>query len=292
MKRALVISGGGSLGSWGAGFIAGKTKIGYSWDEYYGTSTGALVATIASLESPVLLKEAFTTMGNADIWSRNPFNKKGKIKKINLVKRVAYGKEALGSTCNLRKNLEKFYTEEDHDRTNKEVIACVTNYTKGIAEYGRNDKLDYDTFLDYVWASTCVPVLCNGVNINGSLCQDGGVLMNIPIQQAINNGCDEIDILILKTKDQKTESWKADNMIDIATRSIEMMHSSITDYAIIVPQLNAKAKKVKLRFRYMPENLASSSFDIMNFDKEKMADWFDKGLAYSTETETSDKIWI
>ena len=292
-KYGLVISGGGALMSWANGFLSEKIRQGYSWDEYDGTSAGALAAVLASTGNPELIKKASTTMGNKDIWSSNPFQKDGDIKKVNLIKSIALKKDYLGSTRNLRKNLSKFYTEEIYNDViskGKGVVACVSDYTTGQVAYGRNDKHDYKTFLDYVWASTCVPIICEGVTIDGHLCQDGGLLMNIPIQRAIDNGCDEIDVIILQQKNTALGSFKPKSMINIAGRSVSMMMKSITNYSVIVPQLNAEKKGVKLRLRYLPYSLVENSEDVLNFDKKQMSEWFYMGEEYAKIENTSEKI--
>lgn len=293
------MSGGGSLSAWGEGFISGKMeKHGYSWDHFYGTSGGALAVTMASTHNPALMREAFTSFGNKQIWKDNPFNKRGKIKKINGGVRFIRSKSSLGSTANLRKTLEKIYTKELFDIVVSQgvsVSSCVSDYTTGDVAFGRNEHLDYETFLDYVWASTCVPVVCSPVKINNHFCLDGGVLMNIPIQAAIDDGCDEIDVIILKPDPSivvEKDEWECDTMIDVSMRSIEMMMDKITDYSILVPKLKAKEKNIKLRIRYMPEKLAKNTADILNFDKSKLADWFDKGYAYADVEETSTKVKI
>ena len=188
MKRAVVFRGGGSMGAYSAGQICARIKeYGYSWDEYYGTSVGALNALLASTGDVDLIKKAFTTISDKDVWSRNPIRKNGKIKITNLLLKLIFSKDAIGDSKKLRQTMEQFYTESMYNGSDKLVVACSSNYSKGLISYGRNDKLPYKEFLDAVWASTCVPLLMNPVSLYGSMYQDGGLLMNAPIQRAIDN---------------------------------------------------------------------------------------------------------
>jgi hypothetical protein len=76
--RALVLSGGGSNGAFGAGFLNGWTAAGTrpTFKLVTGISTGALIAPYAFLGSDydARLEEAFTTVTNKDIFRfRSPF---------------------------------------------------------------------------------------------------------------------------------------------------------------------------------------------------------------------------
>src|SRR5947209_18039213 len=69
MKRALVISGGGSKGAFAVGVL--KTLLStyphLDFDIFVGTSAGALIVTLASLGEIDLLEQVYTTTSTADI---------------------------------------------------------------------------------------------------------------------------------------------------------------------------------------------------------------------------------
>src|ERR1700712_3390536 len=72
MKRALVVSGGGSKGAFAVGVIK-KLKNLYPYlqfDIYVGTSAGSLVVTFASVEQYDLLEEVYTTVKTTDIFTQ------------------------------------------------------------------------------------------------------------------------------------------------------------------------------------------------------------------------------
>ena len=74
MKRALVISGGGSKGAFAVGVLKGLFQIypNLDFDIYVGTSAGSLVVTLASLKEINTLETIYTTISNNNIF--NTFN--------------------------------------------------------------------------------------------------------------------------------------------------------------------------------------------------------------------------
>lgn len=297
MKRGIVIQGGGAKFAFVAGELYYHIKDrGHDWDEYYGASAGALAALLASANDPELLKRAATTMSNKDLWSKKPTKNNGDINFRNVILRLLKKKPALGSTRKLRSKIEDFYTEDIYNDVKKQwkrVVACACNYTTGNVNYGSNEGLDYKTFLDFVWASTCVPGICEPVDICGVIFQDGGLLMNTPIQRAIDNGCDEIDVFLLTPKPSNdVEDWKGKTIIDYAGRSIEMMQGYISDKNLILSNIKANNKNVKIRFRYTPYRLCNNTMDAMDFNKERMTKWFWEGYEHASQRGLSDKEYL
>ena len=84
MKKALVISGGGSKGAFAGGvaqYLIDEARQNY--DLFMGTSTGSLlVSHLASNKIPAI-KHAFTHVTQESIFSNNPFivKRKGKLLK-------------------------------------------------------------------------------------------------------------------------------------------------------------------------------------------------------------------
>lgn len=78
MKKALVISGGGSKGAFAGGvaqYLMKKEKKEY--DLFLGTSTGSLMVSHLAIGMLDELKELYTNVNQESIFSNNPF----KIKK-------------------------------------------------------------------------------------------------------------------------------------------------------------------------------------------------------------------
>ena len=74
MKKALVISGGGSKGAFAGGvaeYLINEKKKDY--DFFLGTSTGSLLVSHLALGMIDDLKALYTSVNQKDIFSNNPF---------------------------------------------------------------------------------------------------------------------------------------------------------------------------------------------------------------------------
>jgi len=301
VKRALVISGGGSKGAWAGGLLQYLIEEkGYDWDMYFGTSTGSLLITLTSLAEMGRLKDAYLNVTNGDIFSVNPFGgrfskDKAKLNITNAILRILKGKTSLGEAGNLDKLIRQIFTESDFKATllsNKKLFPCTVNYTNGIEEYACNENTSYEQYLRYTLASASVPIAMNLVDINGNLYLDGGVLQSVPIQKAIDEGADEIDIIVLRPERIKMSTWQPENLLNVLMRTIEIMDTKISDYNIITAGLVAKEKNVKLRIRYTPYTLTDTTEEALIFDKARMTKWWNDAYEYAKHENQSKKIII
>lgn len=300
MKRALVISGGGAKGAWAGGLIQYLIEEkNYDWDMYFGTSTGSLLIPLIALKEIKKLKDAYTNVTNKNIFSINPFggwaNKPTNINALNAIWRVITCKTSLGESKRLHRLIEKTFSESEYREvinSGKIIYPCVVNYTEGVEEYACNMNTSYSQYILYTLASASVPIAMNLIDINGYLYLDGGVLQHAPIQKAIDEGADEIDIIILRPERIKLATWTPKNMLDVLLRTIEIMDTKISDYNVITSNLIAKEKDVKLRIRYTPYNLVDSINDSLIFDKAQMLNWWEDGYDFAKKDEQSRKIIV
>ena len=293
IKRALVIRGGGAKGAWAGGFLQNRIETqGYDWDMYFGTSTGSLLITLTSIQEMDRLKEAYTSVNNDSIFSVNPFTKSGSIHIANAIWRIIRGKASLGESGNLEKLIRKMFTFHDFTLAGwlgKKLYPCVTDYTHDRAEYCSNMSVDYDTYVKYTLASTSVPIAMNFIDINKCQYLDGGVVMHVPIQKAIDEGADEIDIIILRPELPDETPWVGKGLLDTVLKTLDVMSSQISKSNVITGQLMAQDKNVKLRFRYVPFKLTDNS---LMFDKTQMIKWWNDGYEYANIDDTSKKILL
>jgi predicted patatin/cPLA2 family phospholipase len=292
-KRALVISGGGAKGAWGGGFLQYKVESqGYDWDMYFGTSTGSLLIPLTSLQEMDRLKEAYTSADSDAIFSVNPFTKKGKINWFNAIIRTIKGKSSLGETGKLPKIIKAMFTESDFNLTKKigkELFPCATDYISKSEKYVCNMTTDYETYVSFTHASTSVPVATDFVRLGAYCLLDGGVVTHVPIQKAINEGADEIDIIILRPEVPPQDSWKPSSWFDVLLRTTDIQENQISLDNVLIGQLEAKEKDVLLRFRYTPTVLTNNS---LVFTKEEMIKWWNEGYEYAKLENTSKKVLI
>lgn len=293
IKRALVVSGGGSKGSWAGGLIQQMIEErGYDWDMYFGSSTGSLLITLTPLHEMERLKKAYTSVNNDNIFSVNPFNKKGKINPINAAWRILRGKTSLGESGGLEKLIREMYSPVDFElvrQQEKAVYPCSTNYTHNRVEYLCNQDTTYEDYVKFTLASCSVPLAMNFAEYNGSEYLDGGVGMHVPIQQAIDSGADEVDVIVLRPEQLDETKWEPKNMFDVLMRTTDIMLDHISQSNVIIGQLKAKDKDVKLRIRYTPYKLTDNS---LMFDKEQMLKWWKEGYEFGRKENMSKKLYV
>lgn len=285
------MSGGGAKGAWAGGLIQQMIEErGYDWDMYFGTSTGSLLITLAPLHKMDKLKEAYTSVSNENIFSVNPFTKNGKISIPNAIWRIIKGKTSLGESGGLEKLIRNMYSIEDFCEVinlEKDVYPCATNYMNNNIEYLRNIDSSYNEYIKFTLASTSVPLAMNFIDLKGYQYLDGGVVMHVPIQKAIDEGADEIDVIVLRPEMIDHTEWRAKNMFDVLMRTIDIMQDQISQTNVIIAQLKAREKDVKIRIRYTPYKLTDNS---LIFNKEQMLKWWEEGYLFGRQENTSKKI--
>lgn len=121
MKRALVISGGGSKGAFAGGvaqYLIAESKLNY--DLFLGTSTGSLLVSHLALGKIETIKKAYTHVTQELIFDNCPFliKQQGKVKRIkihhlNVLKNFLRGRKIFGESNNLRKHLATYFLPSD-----------------------------------------------------------------------------------------------------------------------------------------------------------------------------------
>ncbi|MFW6246768.1 MAG: patatin-like phospholipase family protein [bacterium] len=291
-KRALVISGGGSKGAFAGGLAQKLYERGHRWNNFYGTSTGALLNILIPLNDFKLLKNIYTNINNKNIFDNSPFNQKGKLNIFRAIWRAVRGKTSIGTARNLRKLIKNTYTQKKHNEiinAGKIVCACTTNFSKGCVEYGYNTKEDYNTFVDYTFASASVPIAMDLVNIYGDEYMDGGVMEHVPLQQAIRDGVDEIDVIVLRPNyDELSTYWESNNIVSVAMRSMQLMMKEISEADLIIGKLkNELNKDIIINLYYVPHELTGNS---LVFDPDIMKYWWDSGYRVDVPEYSDEKL--
>ena len=164
MKKALVISGGGSKGAFGGGvaqYLMKKENKDY--DIFIGTSTGSLMVSHLALGKLDALKKIYTNVNQKTIFSNNPFKIKRvagekviSIRHLNTLWNFLNGRKTFGESKNLRSLIKNNITEEMYHEiraNNKEVVVTVSNLTKNQIEYKSIKDCNYDDFCDWIWGS-------------------------------------------------------------------------------------------------------------------------------------------
>jgi predicted acylesterase/phospholipase RssA len=312
MKRAIVISGGGSKGAFAGGIVDYLiTKQKRNYDMYVSSSTGTLVQLIASTGNIPKLKEGYTTVNDEDIWKVNPFkvvkNQNGKIKTElnwwNVIKNLAPtfkwvktnkfpwfklekhdGAISFGDSSNLIALIKRFMTQKEYLRVKeeleKELVVCVVNATLKQVEYKSSLNWGYDDFCEWTQASCSAYPFMSPIFKNDFQYIDGGILETTPIQEAVNRGATEIDVIILREENPKFEVEYIRNLFHGILAEIDMMHAELSKDDVRIGKLKAINEDIILNFYYTPRKLTNNS---LVFDKEVMIDWWSEGYEYAKE---------
>ncbi len=289
MKKAIVISGGGSKGAFAGGVAQYlMQEKGKDYDLFIGTSTGSLLVSHLALGELDDLHDIYTSVNQKTIFSNSPF----KIKKVDGVKVVSIrhrntfwnflnGRKTFGESKNLRKLIRNRITEEMYHRirkTHKDVVVTVSNLTASQVEYKSIKDFEYEDFCDWIWGS------CNYIPFMSLLeknhCQygDGGFGSLVPIREAIKRGAKEIDVIILETEVNQLNKLPAKNPFSLLMDVFDFMLNHVEKHNITIGKLAAKHKDVKLNLYYTPTVLTTNS---LIFDKESMKKWWKQGFEHA-----------
>ena len=304
-KKGLIISGGGAFGAYGVGTLTALNK---DYDLVAGVSTGALMSPLVALKKWEVLKEAYTSVTNEKIfdkkWYRpHVFNKKGKLNYFSifyvLIARM-FGRKnhllSLATTKNMRKLIEQFITTEDWNQLktlNKEVVVGAVNLREQPANVHYFSNLDaqvtFEDFKDWMWASANAPFVTTLLEkrwwdvedqkfYEGEW-TDGGLTEIAPFDYVLQNGIEEIDIIMHRTKaEKKKQIDRTEDLLESIQRGVAAMRYDIEyEEGKLEAELQKFASEngVTIRVFWLPKKLADNS---LVFDKQTMLKWYEEGF--------------
>ena len=289
MKKALVISGGGSKGAFAGGvaqyLINNENK---EYDIFVGTSTGSLMVSHLALGKLEDLKKLYTNVNQKTIFSNNPFKIKNidgekviSIRHLNTLWNFLNGRKTFGESKNLRTLIKKHITKNMYheiSEKNKNVVVTVSNLTTNQIEYKTIDECTYDDYCDWIWASCNYVPFMSLLEKNNCQYADGGFGSLAPIREAIIRGATEIDAIILETEITQFNRLPAKNPFSLLFDLFDFMLTNVERHNITIGKLAAKSKGVKLNLYYTPTVLTTNS---LIFDQVLMGKWWNSGYEYA-----------
>jgi predicted patatin/cPLA2 family phospholipase len=289
MKKALVISGGGSKGAFAGGvsqYLLNKEHREY--DLFIGTSTGSLMISHLALGKLDDLKNLYTNVNQKTIFSNNPFKIKNvsgekviSIRHLNTLWNFLNGRKTFGESKNLRRLIKKNITKDMYHlirADHKEVVVTVSNLTTNQIEYKSINECTYDDFCDWIWGSCNYVPFMSLLEKNNCQYADGGFGSLVPIREAILRGATEIDAIILETEVTQINRLAANNPFSLLFDVFDFMLTNVERHNITIGKLAANNKGVKLNLYYTPTVLTTNS---LVFDKTLMAKWWESGYRYA-----------
>ncbi|MFT5753347.1 MAG: NTE family protein [Flavobacterium sp.] len=287
--KALVISGGGSKGAFAGGvaqYLIQDLKREY--DMYFGTSTGSLLVSHLALHKVEKIKEIYTSVNQNSIFSNCPFTIKKKfgediieINHFNVLKNFWRGSKTFGESNNLRKLINKVFTEEEFNtlkNSSKNIFVTVSNLSLNTVEYKSINNYLYEDFCDWIWISCNYIPFMSLVKKDGCEYADGGFASMIPIEEAIKNGATEVDAIILHTEIPLYNRLPARSAFSALTNLFAFMMDRIEYQNIKIGKYEAKFKGATINFYFTPSVLTTNS---LIFNKEKMKHWWQIGYDYA-----------
>ena len=253
MKKALVISGGGSKGAFAVGvykhFIENYSL---DFDVLVGTSTGALIVPLAALGRMELLQTLYTTQRTENI-----------IIKDNIGNRL--DKDSLFEVTPLWETIKKFYTDDFYEeliasgkeiflnttclQTEELVVFTTVQDPVPSKHYKIRALANADHFRRAVLASACQPVFMPPVKVNRQVAGepfpdhqfvDGGVREYAGVQMAIDNNAKEI-FTILLSSGEPTEVPEFKKWLPILEQTIGIFTTDVSKNDLVIPFLYNEA---------------------------------------------------
>lgn len=133
-----------------------------------------------------------------------------------------------------RKNKAEFYT-------------VVTNCSTGKPEYPQITDMFRD--VDYVRASSSLPLLAQMVNLNGETYLDGGVSDPIPVEKALDMGCDKVIVVLTRHRGFRKSPEKTVPLIQAKYRkypnlvqTMKLRHQIYNDTLALISELEQEGK--------------------------------------------------
>lgn len=287
--RALVISGGGSKGAFAGGvaqFLIEEAR--HDYDLFVGTSTGSLLISHLALNKLDKIKNIYSSVNQESIFNNCPFiiRKKYGVETIainhwNVVKNFIKGKKTFGESENLRKLIRESITVEEFNQlkgSKMDVVVTVSNLSLNQVEYKSINDCTYDEFCDWIWISSNYTPFMSLVKKNGCEYADGGLGTLVPIEEAINRGATEVDVVVLHTEVNHLNRMSSKNPFDLITTIFGFMLDRIENQNIRIGKFAANQKDAIINFYYTPTVLTTNS---LIFNKERMTLWWKRGYLYA-----------
>ncbi|MDO4501264.1 MAG: patatin family protein [Erysipelotrichaceae bacterium] len=182
-KISLVLEGGGMRGAYTAGCLSWLLDNNIEFNCGYGISTGAVYLTAFIKKDKEFLKKTSTDIiCDKTVLGLSPCLREGRL--------VGYDylfKHHLKETCN-------FDIGDIKKETDAKAKYGVYSLNAGKTEYIELKDMN----MDLLKAACTLPIIGKRVKVDGKVYLDGGITKMIPIEEAIDDGCDKH--LIITTK--------------------------------------------------------------------------------------------
>ena len=186
VRTGFVLAGGGSRGAAQIGMLSALVDRGITADAVYGSSVGAVNAAgfVAdpTAEGVARLADVWRSLTSEDVFPHG---------RVPAPWRFLQQRESVHPSDGLRRIVEQGGGIQNFEeaRIRFEVVAT------SLAD-GRPKWFSAGPAVDPILASSALPALLPPVRIDGQVFIDGGVVDNVPISRAMEQGCNRIFVLL------------------------------------------------------------------------------------------------
>lgn len=243
MKKGLVLEGGGMRGVFTCGVLDYLLEKNINFEYVIGVSAGALNATrFLSNQYKKGFEISLKYLNNKEYCSIYSLIKTGNI----------FGHSMLYDKI----PFELDPLDNDYFKKNKVDFNCVaTNCLTGKPAYFKIK--DFKKDMEYMKASSSLPLLSTIVNIDNCAYLDGGLSDSIPVKQAIRSGCKKVVVIMTQPKDYRKKQSKL----------YKIMKLKYKKYPGIVEAMRIRHKVYNETLDFLYEEEAKGNIFIIQPDK-------------------------
>jgi predicted acylesterase/phospholipase RssA len=226
MKTALVVSGGGSRGAFAVGVIEVLWEKGWKFDIISGTSTGSLIASLATIDDIDELVRIYTSVRTKDI--------------IRLNWRRLFH-DAIYDTKPLEKLIRKTMKGPRYAAlmlSPVRTLLCRVGFQSGRVIYGSQKGFvgaytdveawgNFEGYVKALLASTNEPTLMPPVQVGVETCFDGGVREVVPFRVVKALGAEKVVVIVNGPSEAAPSTDPFTHLLKIGPRAIDLMTTEI-----------------------------------------------------------------
>ena len=239
--RALVLGGGSMKGAFQVGVVQAVLEHGFQPEMIYGISVGALNATFLANETSRQQKDndeikwELASRKLLEFWVKNitqPHDISTLRSRVTLgVNTLMSRFDGLLDSSPLHELIRRNVSDDNLKSCSIQLKVGAVNIETGEIKYVGPEN---DHFLDYVRASSAIPMLMPAIEIEGDLFLDGGLREVIPIRQAIADGATEIVLIACHSPHlYQPEGLNPRNLITLIERVRDITVNEVANSNII-----------------------------------------------------------
>lgn len=280
-KKALVLAGGSVKGAFQAGALVSVFESGFKPDIVYGISAGSMNASYLvnywgqqarHQEEPdfVGAAKSLTNFWLNNITTPESLGRRRGTYELGL-SALRRNFEGLIDTTPLREMLNENLLPANLQHSPIEIRVGAVDIQAGNMKY---IDAHTDHYLDYVMASSAIPILMPVVNIGGHKNEaylDGGLRDVAPLKQAIEDGATEIICIACHTKKMEGGKFPYGNLLALVDRIMDITVNESLNNDIAWAEMYATKNKSENFSLKIIRPTAPLHVDIQSFERKDIA---------------------